>query len=484
MPAFARHVRASSDPVSRGGAFPANASGHGLDQEPNPFEQSFSGPRHSSTGPLEAADVKVAMLPNALAGPSSGVTIRRARSISPPTQRARDDASVPKLPPLSLIASRGQPHEMQGFGWGIDSLRSGPLSPALLNGPAHQPTNGAFDPSGLRTSLTPLSGVGNAAFPPPSPATAALFAMMTNNTPGSSDLGMGGGGSRPHEGPNEGNHFEASFARATDGKGSRRSSLVDQSRGMGGGNHDNYLLHHQGPQAPLNSHPRSTQMNGRPIQMHPSQLGQHSMPYASMNSRLPMQNGMPTSLSSRLPNLPSDIRYAPQSHGGGQNPLYLLSQANDNNEETQAAAAALGNLSGPGGYSPLPMDTSGDHLGMIAPGTIGEAQQIVPSAALQHDTSSNAGPVATPKGGRKTAAAKRKKGKDDDDVVRKPAAKKGKRGKAAKDDYDMDDFDDPGDEGSLSPQPVNPNETEEEKRKNFLERNRQGTSFSPALGFC
>ena len=395
---------------------------------------------------------------------------------------------------------------MTSYGWGgIDSLRSGPLSPALLNGPAQQDMRNMFDtPSVLRTSLTPLPG--NTAFPPPSPATAALFAMMTNNTPGTADAtGMSGGGSRPHEGPNEGNHFEASFARAAEPKtsSSRRGSVAsDLGRSM---MQDNYMMQQQqqqqqmSTQSQINIHPRSIQLNGRgaPTGFNPSHMQQHSVPYNSAlmsnsnGSRMHPQNGLPTSLSSRLPNLPSDAnrsrqylqQQSPLHHGGGQNPLYLLSQASShNNDDAVAAAAALGNLSGPSGYSPLPMDIVPsviipDHLPSL-PGTIGANIGTRNRKASSPAASTSGSPAPTTAKAKKAATAaanKRKKGKMDDED--KKPAKKGKKSKAEK-DFEMDDFDDPGEEGSLSPQAVNPNETDEEKRKNFLERNRQGTFFA------
>lgn len=89
------------------------------------------------------------------------------------------------------------------------------------------------------------------------------------------------------------------------------------------------------------------------------------------------------------------------------------------------------------------------------------------------------GPVAAPPPP-PPAANKRKKGGQDEDR-KPPPAKKGRRGKSAQQqEDDLDDMDDPGDEGSMSPQPHNPNETEEEKRKNFLERNRQGALPPPS----
>ncbi|KAI5819448.1 putative bZIP transcription factor [Pyronema omphalodes] len=80
-----------------------------LDQEPNPFEQSFAAPNHGDHNSQKA-------------------TI---------------------LPPVTAMTS---PAISGRYGWGSDSLRSGPLSPAMLQAPQHQ--NLTFD-SHLRTGLTP-----------------------------------------------------------------------------------------------------------------------------------------------------------------------------------------------------------------------------------------------------------------------------------------------------------------------------------------
>jgi ATF/CREB family transcription factor len=80
-----------------------------LDQEPNPFEQSFAAPNHGD--------------PNA------------------------QKATI--LPPVTAMTS---PAISGRYGWGSDSLRSGPLSPAMLQAPQHP--NITFE-SHLRTGLTP-----------------------------------------------------------------------------------------------------------------------------------------------------------------------------------------------------------------------------------------------------------------------------------------------------------------------------------------
>lgn len=128
-----------------------------LDQEPNPFEQSF------------ASNSPKAILP-----PVTAITS-----------------------PSSLLpgGSAGS-----GFNWGLNSLRSGPLSPAMLQGPASNSNVGSttlsFDPrirtgltpneSGIRSGLTP--GGSGPLFSAPSPATNALFQFIGGGTPGTMEF--------------------------------------------------------------------------------------------------------------------------------------------------------------------------------------------------------------------------------------------------------------------------------------------------------
>ncbi|KAJ9107342.1 hypothetical protein QFC21_000792 [Naganishia friedmannii] len=134
------------------------------------------------------------------------------------------------LPPLSALTSPVPVDPASHFSWaGISSfLRTGPLSPAMLNGPTSTSGNnthhghhhsvgghsvpgmtpgGGFDPSTFRTGFTPggilAGGVGGASgggsgftpgyaglltggggFPMPSPNTAAFLSMVTHGTPG------------------------------------------------------------------------------------------------------------------------------------------------------------------------------------------------------------------------------------------------------------------------------------------------------------
>lgn len=83
------------------------------------------------------------------------------------------------------------------FNWGGGSLRTGPLSPAMLSGPTGDyfgdtthTLRGGFTPneSSLRTGLTP--GGSGSMFPAPSPNSQALYAQLQNGgaTPGTLDF--------------------------------------------------------------------------------------------------------------------------------------------------------------------------------------------------------------------------------------------------------------------------------------------------------
>lgn len=125
-----------------------------LSLEPNPFEQSFGDPSTETPG----------------------------KSLLPPVAAL----TSPALPGTS---SSG------GFNW-TNSLRAGPLSPAMLAGPAG--SNDYFDSiargfptpneSSLRTGLTP--GGGGSMFPAPSPNSQALLQQLQNSgaTPSTLDF--------------------------------------------------------------------------------------------------------------------------------------------------------------------------------------------------------------------------------------------------------------------------------------------------------
>ncbi|RSH93754.1 hypothetical protein EHS25_006402 [Saitozyma podzolica] len=174
---------------------PAAGTRSKFDLEHNPFEQSFSRSSHHSSS---------------------------SERTTPP--RGGDATSIKHnaLPPLSSLTSPAAADPSQ-FPWlANQSLRTGPLSPAMLAGPQQQGANQPHNPSGLRngtneaapsadagfdsstfrTGFTPGTGSGFtpayntlmggnfSALPLPSPNTAAFLNMVTNATP----IGEGGDG--------------------------------------------------------------------------------------------------------------------------------------------------------------------------------------------------------------------------------------------------------------------------------------------------
>ncbi|KAG8907280.1 hypothetical protein FRC00_012010, partial [Tulasnella sp. 408] len=190
-----------------------------LSLEQNPFEVSFS---QSSSSTVRPGSPRAA---NVNANSNAGSNVNgssNANSDNDTSNHSRNPSDAgannaggqktspkPTLPPLSSIdgpTREGGPSFPWGFSAALNdtgSLRSGPLSPAMLPGPrqdgttaaaggagSHGTSHGYFDAPSLafrtgltpgigRTGLTPLVG-GPASFPPPSPNTAAFLAMVTN----------------------------------------------------------------------------------------------------------------------------------------------------------------------------------------------------------------------------------------------------------------------------------------------------------------
>lgn len=131
-----------------------------LSLEPNPFEQSF--------------------------GTGQGQEVQTPGGTKLPSVAALTS-------PSSLLPGSGT----TPFNWGGGSLRTGPLSPAMLSGPANDyfgdtshTLRGGFTPneSSLRTGLTP--GGSGSMFPAPSPNSQALFAQLASGgaTPSTLDF--------------------------------------------------------------------------------------------------------------------------------------------------------------------------------------------------------------------------------------------------------------------------------------------------------
>ncbi|CAK7266466.1 Transcription factor [Sporothrix epigloea] len=147
-------------PVQQNGNTPDYFStqvGGSLNLEPNPFEQSFG----------------------------SGATAETPGGTKLPSLAALTS-------PSSLLPGGSTP----SFNWGGGSLRTGPLSPAMLSGPTNDyfgdsHLRGGFptpNESSLRTGLTP--GGSGSMFPAPSPSSQAVFAQLQSGgaTPGTLDF--------------------------------------------------------------------------------------------------------------------------------------------------------------------------------------------------------------------------------------------------------------------------------------------------------
>ncbi|KEI40637.1 uncharacterized protein L969DRAFT_93181 [Mixia osmundae IAM 14324] len=526
-----RYVRASSDPVSRPGLGHYSSK---LDLEPNPFEQSFSSSHPPPPG------YNPALAANKLDSPSLP---RRARSSSPAirtpsahpfasgtgatpshqTPITRDihssagQANIPvigssggssavKLPPLASLASPTPANStsLHNFGWDFDhSLRSGPLSPAMLAGPAqnhqqphqhHPHINGAsgshslFDSSSLRTGLTPMIEGGD--FPPPSPATQAMFAMMTNQTPGTGGNHAGAGADSSAR--NDPNHFEASFSKANETASLR--VRAQSNPGIPTGEEvakaaAAAAAQTQGVPRPLTSGQRAAIAVGAAARgrQGPIPTGYHGQPVAPSIAPSSLNNAQQQQQQQHQQQ--QQQQAAMQHNAYATNPLYLLTQASQGLEqggepEDLVAAAALSNLNSAGSYGNL------KHLPYASNPYHQHSQpnQQLPSATISQNGSSNSPASQAPARQSKRAPKKRKQ--EEDVPVPAPSTKKTGRAKKPKDEPEDIDFNDgssslnggAGDDGrsdngdwdaNQPPRDPSKPETEEEKRKSFLERNRQ-----------
>ena len=423
-------------PPPRAGRPPARSN---FDLEPNPFEHSFS-----STSNVSQDTPKQ----DGTSGSNNSESVTNNATINPNDQNGNNANNgpgkhgrdvKPMLPPLAALESPAD----HGFGsWGLaSSLRSGPLSPAMLAGPASQQTPslglGAFDSSfvrtGLtpdvnRTGLTPLIG-GPGGFPPPSPNTAALFALV-NGTSASGSL--------------------ASNVAITPGTLNAITGVLG-GHSMGG--------MHQ---------PTSMSLDQQNQQLVDAQQQQHHQ-----QQQQQQQNGQYH---------PHDYSHDSASHAisNAASALYLLSQQQNlqRHQNQQQQQQQQGQVN-PSAVSGMPQPES--------PTTTANPASLGPTRRATKRKSTET-PAPVPRG---------KKAKSSNTVSTRGATRK-KSAKMDDFDEDMDDFDEDDEdddmymEGSMMPPGglgMNSRsnsagakagggsrkpETEEEKRKNFLERNRQG----------
>lgn len=356
-----------------------------------------------------------------------------------------------------MASSSGPGDFAWAFGSGgaadVNSLRSGPLSPAMLAGPAQYSTSNGnpaggpgahhggpgsgydvmrtgLTPDVNRTGLTPLIG-GPTSFPPPSPNTAAFIAMVTNQN--NAAAGQSGSG-------------VASPATITPGTFSAiTGALLNNSNGNNGENGEST--------SPTNTHNPHHNPHPHPLSM------------------------------SHVPDGSADMN--DDAAHTAANGLFLLSQAHHEltkREEQQQQQQQQQQLAAQR-----------------------QAQQQEFQAAQTRSASSkdrsNSNAYA-PSTKRRTAATSNDSNKRARASTRAASSRSGGRRKKSEDISSNDDEDDDQDEvdndggsddeeleaaagvgnfnakghGSSST-PTKKPETEEEKRKNFLERNRQGSYF-------
>lgn len=308
------------------------------------------------------------------------------------------------LPPVSSLTSP-QPL-LNGNTPGWPSLRSGPLSPAMLTGPTG--AQDYFDPSfsrgfptpnesGLRTGLTP--GGGGSMFPAPSPNSQALFNSLQSGgaTPGTLDFYRTSLGAKA---ASQTNNYHAPTSEPTD------------------------------PQL-QNSMDRSQQPNQQD-------------PYGAQHADADAVNG-----------------------------LYMLAQANTNgiraNPYPAPSQQAQTNMSMPGSSNGNP--SSATRRGTKNSVASNESMEMSDAEESEPDKR------ATRSRGKKAASAKstpNNRRKAEEAPIKTPASKRAKGNNGAIQDMSlMEPVTDDEDMGSPPEVDANGKKmTDEEKRKNFLERNR------------
>lgn len=351
-----------------------------LNLEPNPFEQSFGNGEQVET--------------------PGGTKLPSVASLTSPSSLLPGNGNTP-------------------FNWGGGSLRTGPLSPAMLSGPANDyfgdtshTLRGGFTPneSSLRTGLTP--GGSGSMFPAPSPNSQALFAQLAS------------GGATPSTLDFHRTAMNAAAAKANRGEQPQNSTSSSQPD-----ENTDTKTDVKPPAGAFDPHDNDA-ANGLFMlaqgaqQRNDSQTSQQQYPVGGTQQ----SHGHP----------------APDTNGASTSP-----QMND---------SSIGGASARGGSEP-------------GSGASEEPEQPRPNTRAKGKRNSGANPTAN---GRRTA---------EEAPAKQPASKKPKTAPSSNgtDDHSSEDEDDdgPGENG----QPKS-KMTDEEKRKNFLERNRcvRWTDPRPIVG--
>ncbi|KAH9900286.1 Aft1 HRA domain-containing protein [Xylariomycetidae sp. FL2044] len=345
-----------------------SSQGNQLSLEPNPFEQSFG-----TGGSVETP---------------GGTKLPSVAALTSPSSLLPENGNTP-------------------FNWGGGSLRTGPLSPAMLSGPAtdyfgdtSHTLRGGFTPneSSLRTGLTP--GGSGSMFPAPSPNSQALFAQLANGqaTPGTLDF-----------------HRTAMSAAAA--KANREKAQ------------------------PPTTTSQPAEVNGATVKTEPK---------------------------------PASGSFDPHDNDAA-NGLFMLAQGAQGRNGTQTQYPVGGNQPVHAHPAPAPAaptqanttaQTNGNRASMPP-----AARGVSEAASVVSDGSEPAKPSARGKGKRGGAANGRRKAEDT--PAKQPASKKAKTAPSLNgmdepsSQEDEDDHDQLGADGEPKKKM-----TDEEKRKNFLERNR------------
>ncbi|KAL5530260.1 SKO1 [Sanghuangporus sanghuang] len=452
--------------------------------EPNPFEQSFSVSSSSLSSLRHAANHKQHSTSSSSENKSNSTESTRDPSPSRRQSMSNNsghppngDTPKPVLPPLASITSPSDPSYAWAFSSAglTNSLRAGPLSPAMLAGPQTQhPTSTSqpaasitalaasagsmhpplfgFDPSGsFRTGLTPSTGLtplvgGPVSFPPPSPNTAAFLAMVNSGA---------GGAAAATITPNTLNALagvlQQSAASASQSTNQQANGVSNGSEGgNSSGNHN------------ANGSSSTTQSQAvAPTSVAPSQVAA-SAPSTYQNGTLNSQN------QSRSNNSNNGYPDAAGAANHAANGLFLLSQAHQ--ELTKREEAQKQSMAQAGG-------------GSAAKGS---------SAQNQGAHSSTNGTTSAKRGSKRKAetasvtsstSAKAETSKKSKALSTSSRGSTARRGSTVSNQDIEDDlgeeYEESGDEQQKAPPQSTNNrqnkkpETEEEKRRNFLERNRQ-----------
>ncbi|KAI0019313.1 Aft1 HRA domain-containing protein [Xylariomycetidae sp. FL0641] len=341
-----------------------------LSLEPNPFEQSFG------------------------TGGGSGGTVETPGGTKLPSVAALTS-------PSSLLPGGGN----TPFNWGGGSLRTGPLSPAMLSGPANDyfgdtshTLRGGFTPneSSLRTGLTP--GGSGSMFPAPSPNSQALYAQLASGgaTPSTLDF-----------------HRTAMSAAAA--KANRDKP--------------------QNGQAPATSQPQET-------------------------------NGVAVKSEAK----PASGVFDPHDNDAA-NGLFLLAQGRNGSQQTQYPVGGAQ----PVHAHPAPAAANGASVSpqMNGNGVPPHVRGVSEAASAVSEDSEPAKPNTRAKGKRGSTAASNGNGrrKAEDAPAKAPANKKAKTGSSVNGN-EPPSSDEEEEDTKTDANGNKTKMTDEEKRKNFLERNR------------